>query len=386
MSKKKRPFFSVIIPYLQESSRVENMLKSIIAQNEDVEIIVVNNCESQDELSKTYPSVRVINMNDETSCLSNAYNAGLRDARGEWVTFAQPDDVFTLDSFRKIREYMKNENINTYCFSNLFEVNAGVDFSTMTIEQLVAKENDIIREENEARENNTTFEGKHYITRTFTDINDVMDTLNGKFFNVDNCIKRFDLSFIEDLTSNADLYFVRNALMQLQHADGDSNMNIAQIVTYLRTSRADDIEYTFTHLNEFLVASSRPYFDIISRVAQMNNERDEKERVENILESDELKSFLPIARERAMLDMLITYFYVQNYESKNGKTSTSYEMRYYTSTFKQNMMNMLGLSDVEIINVVYQNANVYFATFNRVITRVGTFIPRTSFADFILNI
>lgn len=118
---------SVIIPTYNRPVYLERAIKSVLNQSyKNIEIIVVDdngdNIKIQQETKKivekfsSYPNVRYIrNINNMGGCESR--NIGVKNARGNYISFLDDDDVYHKD---KIKEQMKvlleNKNIDVcYC-------------------------------------------------------------------------------------------------------------------------------------------------------------------------------------------------------------------------------------------------------------------------------
>lgn len=91
------PLVSVIVPVYNVAPYVRECLKSIAAQTyENIEVIVVDDGSTDgsgalcDAFAAHEPKARVVHK--ANGGLSDARNAGLREARGEWVAFVDSDD------------------------------------------------------------------------------------------------------------------------------------------------------------------------------------------------------------------------------------------------------------------------------------------------------
>lgn len=92
------PFFSVIIPLYNKENYVENALKSILNQSfTDYEIIIVNDCSTDSSVSKIKPylSDKVVLINHEKNKgLSATRNTGIKNAKADYVTYLDADDLW----------------------------------------------------------------------------------------------------------------------------------------------------------------------------------------------------------------------------------------------------------------------------------------------------
>ncbi|HBK83479.1 MAG TPA: glycosyltransferase family 2 protein, partial [Flavobacterium sp.] len=92
------PFFSVIIPLYNKENYVENALKSILKQSfTDYEIIIVNDCSTDNSVSiiesHLHENVRLIH-HEKNKGLSAARNTGVKNAKADYVTYLDADDLW----------------------------------------------------------------------------------------------------------------------------------------------------------------------------------------------------------------------------------------------------------------------------------------------------
>ncbi len=117
------PFFSVIIPCYNSKKTIGRLLKSIHEQNMDNEIEVIladdHSTEPYDEEVKPYEDILCIKriLTDYNCCPGNTREKGVTIATGEWIMFADHDDMFLPKTFRQIKtELLKhNEKYVGYC-------------------------------------------------------------------------------------------------------------------------------------------------------------------------------------------------------------------------------------------------------------------------------
>lgn len=91
-------FFSVIIPLYNKQNYVENALQSIIRQSfTDFEIIIVNDSSTDKSVEKIIPflsdKIRLIH-HDNNKGLSAARNTGIKNAKANYITFLDADDLW----------------------------------------------------------------------------------------------------------------------------------------------------------------------------------------------------------------------------------------------------------------------------------------------------
>ena len=108
----KTPLISIIIPAYNAESTIKRAIDSI-SQNDGIEIIVAENgsTDSTYELVKSMAEQdKRIKLIQSEKGVSNARNAGLKNASGKWVSFLDADDSFCEDAFDVINRYVDYEN------------------------------------------------------------------------------------------------------------------------------------------------------------------------------------------------------------------------------------------------------------------------------------
>ncbi|KKR00545.1 MAG: glycosyl transferase GT2 family [Microgenomates group bacterium GW2011_GWC1_39_12] len=113
----KKPFFSIIIPTLNEEKFLPHLLDSLVVQtNKDFEVIVVDG-KSKDntvQIAKTYisqlPSL-VVCVADRAS-LPHQRNIGAETAKGSWFVFVDADTVLLPYTLERIYHYIKFHDVH----------------------------------------------------------------------------------------------------------------------------------------------------------------------------------------------------------------------------------------------------------------------------------
>lgn len=113
--------FSIIVPVYNVEEYLDDALRSIMNQNYfDYEIILVNDGSTDESLNicklfaKQNDNITVIDK--PNGGLSDARNAGLDVAKGEYIYFFDPDDYIHPDLLSTVSEYIDRDNIDMIQF------------------------------------------------------------------------------------------------------------------------------------------------------------------------------------------------------------------------------------------------------------------------------
>ncbi|EKO3701884.1 glycosyltransferase family 2 protein [Vibrio metschnikovii] len=92
--------FTVIIPYFNSADTIIRLLESI-PERDDIEVILVNdNCSTFDGIQfKLGNRVQCYTNNSDNRGAGACRNIGIRQAKGDYLIFADSDDFFTKDAF-----------------------------------------------------------------------------------------------------------------------------------------------------------------------------------------------------------------------------------------------------------------------------------------------
>lgn len=110
------PKISVIVPVYNTEKYLKTCLNSLINQTfPDVEIICINDgsTDGSAEILKKYPQIKVITQKNKG--LSEARNAGIEIAAGEYISFVDSDDWVDLDFFKKLYKSITKNNADIAC-------------------------------------------------------------------------------------------------------------------------------------------------------------------------------------------------------------------------------------------------------------------------------
>jgi glycosyltransferase involved in cell wall biosynthesis len=108
------PQVSVIIPTYQSVKYVRSAIESVLSQTfKDFEIIIVDggSTDGTKEILKSF-GTKISILSQKGKGISNARNAGVVAAKGEYIAFLDSDDLWTPLKLEKQLEFIKN-NLNT---------------------------------------------------------------------------------------------------------------------------------------------------------------------------------------------------------------------------------------------------------------------------------
>ena len=109
---------SVIIPVYNREDKILNALNSI-PNREDIEIIVIDDCSSDNTVKvlKQFNNIIIIELNKNCGP-GNARNKGLDIATGRFITFLDSDDWFNTDNLIKAINLLEEDQFDIYWFKN----------------------------------------------------------------------------------------------------------------------------------------------------------------------------------------------------------------------------------------------------------------------------
>lgn len=172
-STNKRPFFSIVVPCYNSRETIGNLLDSIVKQKmqkEDIQVILSDDCstESYQDIVDQFTDKLFITQvkTDYNCCPGNTRQKGADAAIGQWMCFSDHDDEFVLESLPTLKEKIIQNKINTMIYTKFLK---------------------------------KTKEGQ------FLEMPSNAGWTHGKFFNLDNFWKKYNVHYIKDLTSHEDV-------------------------------------------------------------------------------------------------------------------------------------------------------------------------------------
>lgn len=174
--KKQRPFYSVVIPIYNAKKYINNCLTSIVNQNlpkDVIEVVICDDCSPEpcwDEIDKYKDKLNIKTCStDYNFAPGNTREKAMELVTGEWVTFLDQDDAFIEASLGPTMDKIIEAKEKYYAIGDFIEVDEATRVSIRTY-------------------------------------NRVTGWNHGKFYNLDNLWRRFNIHFKKDLFSHEDVY------------------------------------------------------------------------------------------------------------------------------------------------------------------------------------
>lgn len=107
-----QPLVSIIMPVRNGSNYLREALSAIKSQNVEMEIIVVNDCSTDDthQIAESFGCVILTHQNSKGLVVSK--NTALKVARGKYVMFHDHDDFLTSGALEKmLKELQENDDV-----------------------------------------------------------------------------------------------------------------------------------------------------------------------------------------------------------------------------------------------------------------------------------
>ena len=335
---KNRPLFSLVIPCHNPEKTIFRLFNSLTRQSvpkRELEIVVVDdnsdNLEYRERLKSYEYNVVFAETDVELHCPGNTREEGLKHVSGEWVFFCDQDDYFEDNSLLNVKSYIQsNMGKKMYVISTIMR-SYSPDY------------------------NECYFSHVHKAA-----------WLHGKWYNMDNLIKPYNIHFKKDLYSHEDVYFNDVVLSVLFKLEVD--WDYLDIPTYrwcdnpesITRRKTNDRGYLYENFNDYIVAASEPYWEGAKDVNNM------------------------IFRNQVIMTLLHTYFYYECASYLYGSKDYA-DVLEHIHVLLMRMMNELSMTPEFIVDYVYADAYKYDKVYNDCSIDLG-FIPKTSFRDFIFRL
>ena len=203
-----KPLFSIIIPTYNPQNGLEYLLESLTHQGIDkneYEIIISDDHSTIDYdniLSQFNNDLNIKKVQTEYNCCpGNTRQCGVQYATGQYITFADQDDIFVSNALRKVK--------------NIFQQYPSTDILTTGLEYRLQYTDIILMVYNPLNVKNET------------------GYLHGKYFHLQNFWKKYNLYFPKDLKSHQDIALTMQLILLQRYVPDEIVHLKADLITYI---------------------------------------------------------------------------------------------------------------------------------------------------------
>ena len=111
---------SIILPVYNAEQFLKETMLSIITQNyKNIELLIINDASTDRsrEIINNFNDKRITLFNlEKNKGVANARNIGLKESKGEYITFIDSDDLWTSDKITEQVKFMKQNKLDL-CYS-----------------------------------------------------------------------------------------------------------------------------------------------------------------------------------------------------------------------------------------------------------------------------
>ena len=331
-----RPFFSIIVPCYNSRKTIGALLGSIQAQDmkDDIEVILSDDCSTesyQDIVDKYKDDICILQTKTPYNFApGNTREQGVQFATGEWLAFADHDDLYIVDTLRSVKEYIIESGEKYYAIANFVEVNAATK--------------EVVR--------------NHIHTTNWN---------HAKFYNRDNMWIPFNVHFKHDLKSHEDIYI--SSCINCIMANLDHSPTLLNIICYIWNARPTSLSRTkYEEERSFLEVHFKDY---IESTGDLYNQKYREGLVDK-----------PYGVFSAISIILYTYFYTQGF--KFQRKDWLHVNDEYAREYLKDSKETFGLSNKYILEYCSRKyASMYIRIRNSSYIGVNYFIEDLGFRDWL---
>lgn len=325
--------FSIVIPCFNSSPYIAETLESIVNQHlgDKIQVVLVDDCstESFDEIVNTFNDRLNIKMikTDNNCGPGMARQVGVDNADGEWITFCDHDDTFIANTFNRIRTIIRNNPSRNIIQAQFQEVRQDGTVIPYSFDK-----------------------GSNWI--------------HAKFFR-----KKFldenKLTFKEGLATHEDVYFSILTRFMTEHLNAP--ILECSIVIYNWYNRPESL----SHLRETGIDLFENHFEdyVTSCFGPI-------EKLKDILTPNEILV-------RGLSSLLFIYFYSQGF-LRLGREHHERDVK-LLSEVAGKLCEYLNLTPQQIVQIAYDNPDVFCGIREKAYQSVGYFLERESLYNLIRN-
>lgn len=343
-----RPFFSIVIACYNDGRYkkgvyLDRLLASITRQSlpkQCIEVILADDCSPVpfDDIVSDYVDRLTIKRvkTDYNFAPGNTRAKGVEVVTGQWLCFADHDDLFYDGALYKIKDAITKEAEKYYAFGDFY----GVD-------------------------------PQGRVTRKFEKM---MNWCHGKFYNVDNLWKPFNIHFIHDLKSHEDIAICTQVACALQSlrltkltyfhfpvyawTDNPESVSHSKYTIDVQSGQREFLEVFF---EDYISSTGRIYLDMF--------------KIHKVSIVYAVKSVLEV--------MLYCYFYTQAFQFKRPKDYFKGNLK-YAGQFVADCKKTFNLTNESIYQAIASNgAAMYLNIRPQADPGCGHYMPVQTFKDWL---
>ena len=319
---------------------VTRLFNSLVQQGPEIyktQIIAVDD-NSPDTSYQNYISTNYKNLNVELMatdctihCPGNTRKEGMRHVEGEYVFFCDQDDYFEPEILSKVTKF-----INSF------------DYKPWVVSTIVSSYN----------QEDQVYESLLRHKRAW---------LHGKFYNVDDLIRPYNIDFKENLVTHEDIFF--NSVVAAVLLENNREYSTLDIKTYrwvnnresLTRQKRTDRGYFYENFMDYVSSAAEPFW---SKAQKGNN-----------------NAFA----HQVMMTLLHCYFYYEAASYYEGPQRYKDIAKIIEDLIKA-IVTELGYSLDDIVNYLYMDPIIFEDVLEDCRLITGFFIPKTSLRDFIYHL
>ena len=321
---KHRPFYSIIVPCYNdgrysEGTYLDRLLDSLTKQDvpkEDLEVILSDDHSPVgfEDVIKKYEDVFQIKyiLTDYNCAPGNTREKGVSIATGQWIAFADHDDAYFPEALKKVMGGIIEKDEQLFAFSDFLGI-----YPDGTIKK------------------------KYECT---------LNWCHGKFYNLDNFWKKYNLHFIKDLASHEDIAICTQVACTLS-ALGVTSATYFNFPTYAWTDNPNSVSHIKYTVNGeadpryFLEVFFRDYLEATGYIYL------------NRFASHAIK--MPFAIKNSIEVLLYCYFYTQGFQFRRPDDYLKENMQ-HSADYMKAIKEAYNINADQIYNTIAaNNASMY---------------------------
>lgn len=345
---KHRPFFSIIIPCwndgrYQEGKYLDRLLTSLTEQNvkkNDLEVILSDDHSPVpfDDVIQKFKSklnIRYV-LTDYNFAPGNTREKGVSIATGEWIAFADHDDAYYPGALGRIQQGLIEKGEDLFAFT---------DFDGIYPDG--------------------TFKKKYECT---------LNWCHGKFYNLDNFWKKYNIHFVKDLKSHEDIAICTQVSCTLA-ALGRTSATYFEFSSYMWTDNPESvshIKYTANGEEEPRYFLEVFFKDYIASTGDIYLQRFADHQIKYAYA---IKNCLEI--------ICYCYFYTQSFMFRNGDNYLQENMN-DAADYVSRVKKAFNISDEQIYNAIAASyADMYYRIRSYADGGCGRYIPQMTLKEWL---